>query len=238
MVPRTEAEQLDLARAFARRQGWLAETPSHFADLWLSKSGLVRFDSGDEVCRLGEATDGIYGVVSGSVALALTQGATVRNPVTVHLPGSWFGETELLETSSARGFFFANRQCELLAVPRAEVLRMAEERPECWRWLGLLSVRQIRTGLETLEDIRRRNAAARIAATILSIGRVRWRGNMPEPSNEIVITQGELAALSVVSRASVVQLLNEFENAGLIKRLYGRIRLTDATNLRKIAAQR
>jgi hypothetical protein len=69
-------ESLDKHAAFeiAFRKGWLSQTPASFQRAVLDRCLLERFETGTPIYSIGDEPGGMYGIVSGSLAISVTSG--------------------------------------------------------------------------------------------------------------------------------------------------------------------
>lgn len=220
------------ARAFLKRRGWLRGTPSRFADALLMRCQLRSAERGETVYRIGAPYDGLFGVVSGGFAFEIAP--YERGPNLAHFfrPGFWFGEAESFDSRQQIATIVATRHSSLLHLPLAELRRLAGEEPETWRWIGQLCAQHLELTLGVIDDQMLRDPGERITAILLRLADVRQADNPEDPNPVIDVTQSDLAQLATVSRATVVEKLQELENAGHIARTYGRVTLLDPGAMR------
>lgn len=215
------------------QHGWLAETPAPFADKVLRRCRIASIERGNCAYRLGEATDGLRGIVSGGFAFDIAMHE--RGPHLAHMfrPGFWFGELELFAGIPKIASITATRPSIILHLDQSCFMDLVAEEPETWRWVGLLSSQHLALALGIIDDASLRNPGQRIAALLLRLAGVRNSDNPHDPQPELDITQDDLAHLATVSRTTVVAHLQDLEKARLIDRDYGLVTLLDPARMRQ-----
>ena len=182
--------------------------------------------------RIGDAPDGLFGVLSGGFAFEVAPHE--RGPTFVHLfhTGAWFGEAELFDGRPRIATIRATQRSSLLQLPLAALRDLAATSPNMWRLLGFLSANMLQLALCGVDDLMIRDSGQRIAAILLRLASVRLSEvEFVDPDQDISITQDALAAIANVSRATVAQHLSDFERAGLVTRSYGDVRILDSGRL-------
>ena len=223
---------LKKARSYLKQHGWLANTPSAFADALLARCTFGTAERGQCPYQLGNPTDGLRGIVSGGFAFEIAPHE--RGPHLAHIfrPGFWFGELELFAGVPKIAMITATRPSVFLHLDQQAFTDLVTENPGAWRWIGLLASQHLELALGVIDDGSLREPGRRIAALLLRLADVRNCDNPHDPRPELDITQSDLAHLATVSRATIVAHLDELEQLGLIARSYGRLTLVDPAALR------
>ena len=114
-------ESLDKHAAFeiAIRKGWLSQTPASFQRAVLGRCLLERFETGTPIYSIGDEAGGMYGIVSGSLAISVAP--REMGPYTAHFatPGFWFGEAAAFTRQPRRVGVTATRDSVLFAFASA-----------------------------------------------------------------------------------------------------------------------
>jgi CRP/FNR family cyclic AMP-dependent transcriptional regulator len=230
-------EQLLKARHFLGEVGWLAERPVEFRKAVLSRCRLSVLEKGASLYRIGDFPDGIYGVASGGIAAEIAPNESGPHFLHVFRAGSWFGEAALFDDGPRLVTMVATRPSQCLHLPRFELREIASMDPNTWRWLGVLSVAQLKLALGIIADLMIRPPGPRIAAILLRLAGVRLKSKLDGNSLELDVTQKELAHISNLSRATVGNQLDQMQADGLIRRNYGHLTLLDPSALRRLVAE-
>jgi len=195
-----------------------------------SHCGAVR---GEIVYRLGEAPDGLRGVVSGGFAFEIAPHE--RGPNFAHLfrPGFWFGEAEMFDGRPKIATIAATRESVYLHLSRSQLSELIAEDLETWRWLGLLGGRHLEIALGIIDDSTLRHPGHRITAILLRLASVRLADIADDPQPELDLTQSDIAHLATLSRATVAEHLDKLEREGLVSRAYRRLTILDPAGMRE-----
>lgn len=235
MAAHLSAGDLEVARAYLGRHGWLTETPASFRAALLARCTIRIQPRGSVLYRVGEEPLGFFGVFSGCIAVGTTAHERGTSFVNSFRPGSWFGASAMLKGCRRLGSAVARRPSRCLHISAADFKVLASVDPEAWRWLGALCFANVEIGLGVVDDLTIRASDRRIAAILLRLAGVRKKDVPEEPQPELELTQDELAHLTNVARATAADYLSRLESQGLIARTYGRVRLLDPAGLRRLA---
>jgi CRP-like cAMP-binding protein len=185
--------------------------------------------------HFGDAADGLYGLISGSVRMDTAW--SNHGPTTLNLfhSGSWLGEAEFLADSPRITSLVALRPCECLFIPRQTIEAIARERPEFWRGIGYLAFEHLSLAVAAMDDLTIRSSSARVAAVLLRLCGARLGTSDQAFSSELDVTQTELAQMANLARSVIGRHLEDFEQSGVIRRTYGRLQIIDLAGLRAAA---
>lgn len=218
------------ARDILGKRGWLAATPEHFRDAILARSALRKVRRGEPVYRRGEPAGGLWGLVSGRLAIEvapLDRGSLLGHFVG---PGFWIGAAALVTGDPRQVGLIATRASTLLHLPMAEFEAIAAADPQAWRWLAVLPIQQAMLAIGIAEDLIIRDPRHRLLATLLRLAAQRGPRADAEPQ-DIAVSQENLAAIVNLSRTAVGLMLRAFEAEGLVERRYSSIRIVDTEAL-------
>jgi CRP-like cAMP-binding protein len=222
--------QLDMI--FARR-GWLSRQPDAFRSRFIAMGRLVTLARGAPVFHTGDAAGGVYGIVSGGVAVL--GGSQWQAPVLSHIErtGDWFGHGPVLSGRERILTFMAAEPTVLLQVPLEQLRPQLRSDPDFAARLAQMADASTETVIRVARDLLIRDSAQRLAAVLL---RVTAMGEVPPADPEgYAITQSELGEMSNISRHQVNRILGRLRRAGLIDVGYHHIRLIDVPGLRAFA---
>jgi len=215
----------------ARGRGWLASTPFDFQDRVAARADLIRIAAGQYLFDAGDVTGGLFGLVRGRFDFHLT---TLGDPETLAFmgqPGIWVGDIAAVVGGKRIMSIVAHGPCDVLRLPRAEMLRILQEAPDSWQHIAELLAQNFARAIETIEYLRCPDPARRIAAMLLSL-----TGNRPpEP---IRLSQGEIAEITRLGRTAVQAAQAELAEKGLVRRGYASVEIIDVAALRQFAETR
>jgi CRP-like cAMP-binding protein len=212
----------------ARARGWLATTPPEFQDRVAARADLIRLSAGQSLYATGDDSGGLYGLVSGRLDIHLTTLGNLETLAFIGQPGIWVGDIAAVMGHKRVMSIIAHSPCEILRLPRAEMLRILEEVPSAWLHIAEMLAQNFARAIEMIEYLRCPDSTRRVAALLLSLN-----GNRPpEP---LRISQIEIAELTHMSRTTVQAALTELADAGLIQRGYASIEIADPAALRRFA---
>ena len=109
------------AKDIVSREGWLSHLPASFRDTVLDMSSLRTLKAGTALYSVGDPPAGMYGLVAGSLALAIAPGE--RGPYVAHFirPGTWFGEVAALIEQPRRVGLAATRDSAVFHLPQPAI---------------------------------------------------------------------------------------------------------------------
>jgi CRP-like cAMP-binding protein len=216
------------AAVFAAR-GWLAGEPEALRARILREGIAVDVPAGACVFRRGDPPTGLYGIVSGAVAVEGGHGR--QSPVMTHVfrSGDWFGLTAVLDGSPRVLTYRVLEDARLLLVLRAPMLALMEADPRVARRVVYLAEIGSRIGTWAVRDLLTQDAGRRLAAVLY---RVTGAGEIaPGGPDGFRLTHQQLGEMANLSRHHVGRKLAALEAAGWIACGYNRIRLLDAEGL-------
>ena len=224
-----------------RNVGWLSGTPVEFQHAVLERCLVKRLGRNAVVYSVGEPIEGrasgLWGVVSGGVALEIAPGE--RGPTFAHFarPGFWFGASAVLTRRARMLRAVATRPTTLVTLTTSQFDQIATRMPLAWRWLGVLAVEHLQLSLTAMDDLMIRNPTGRAVAMLLRLAG--HRGGSPEcaPTCEVDVSQESLAVMANLSRSTVGGILRSLEKAGLLEVRYRLIRLLDPERLAQFIAE-
>jgi CRP-like cAMP-binding protein len=205
-----------------RRFGWLADTPTEFQDLVLRKSDRITVAQGVTLFHPGDDAGGAIGVIEGFSDLHVEGGGSDETLSHIVGPGYWVGGVAALTGRPRRIGMVARTTLRLIRLPRAEILRMTDQVPECWRHFSGLASFNLATAVDIVDSLRRSDPAERLAMVLRNLNH-----SAPTAGGELAVTQADLASLASLSRSSVNRALGVLATHGMIEQGYKTISLPD-----------
>jgi CRP-like cAMP-binding protein len=238
---RLEIRPRTAAAAALQEVGWLSRTPAEFRSAVLDKCRVKRFSRNGVVYSVGEPMEGwasgLWGVVSGGIALEIAPGG--RGPSFAHFarPGFWFGASAVLTRRARMVTAVATRPTTLVTLTTSQFEQIAARMPLAWRWLGVLAVEHLRLSLTAMDDLMIRNPTERAVAVLLRLAGHRGGFRDCAPTVEVDVSQESLAVMANLSRSTVGGILRSLEKANLLEVRYRLIRLLDPELLAQFLAE-
>jgi CRP-like cAMP-binding protein len=194
---------------------------------------------GSVLFRTGDASDGLYEVVSGKVKLSRLPGETPDHPANRHesllrlvSTGMIFGEIAVFDDGPRNATAVAVTKAVVRRYAQADIHRLVRHHPDLADACLAHVTRRLRFSLERTTDIHIHDGAARLVKAILLLGQ---RFGQKDGARLLVrhdLTQAELGAMTGLSRETVSKLLAELAQNGLLKVGTGRILVPDEDALR------
>ncbi len=222
----------DLDAVFAAR-GWLTEHPAEFRSLLIGEAVPLAVRRGTCVFRRDDASNGLYGLVSG--AIGVEGGHRHQTPLLGHVlrSGEWFGIKALLHGGPRELTYRAIEPSKLIFVPRAQLVPLMQKDPAIAVRVGQLAEIGNRLGSWIARDLLTPDAGRRLASVLF---RVLGSGEVaPDDSQGFWLTHQQLGEMANLSRHHVGRKLASFEAAGWIACGYNRVRLLDPEGLAEFA---
>jgi CRP/FNR family transcriptional regulator, cyclic AMP receptor protein len=226
-APNNESEARDLMG----RIGWLSRTPESFRMNVLRRSRLLRIDTGQPVYKLDDPPGGIYGLVSGGVAVTIAP--QEHGPYFAHVMGvgAWFGLAAAMNRHSRTVGLITTRPSSLLLLPMAEFDTLVAEDPGVWRYFAVLALINSNIAMSAVDDLLIRDPARRCVAGLLRLAGLRNSTGLSPVLHEVDVTQEELAHLSNLSRNATGSVLRDMQKRGFLELAYKSIRILNAAAL-------
>ena len=189
---------------------------------------------GARLFSAGAPPGGIYGVVSGGIAV---EGCTAWHPPRmghVHREGHWFGHGPALNGGNRTMGFRALEDSALLHVPLTALRREMRADSEMARLVGQMA--DLGTSLASWVacDLLISSAPRRVAAVLLRVTGAH-EGVTPSAPDGFLLTQSEIGEMANASRLHVNRVLGQFAENGWIAKSYKHLRLLDAPALMRFA---
>jgi CRP-like cAMP-binding protein len=221
-----------LERIFAER-GWLSRQPPAFRTRIIAMGRLVTLATGAPLFHIGDNPGGVYGIVSGAVAVL--GGTRWHVPALAHIEraGDWFGHGPVLGSSERTLSFQAFEPSALLHLPLDQLRPQIQGDPDFAARLAQMANASTDTVIWTARDLLIPDSGRRLAAVLL---RVTAMGKVPPADPRgYALTQAELGEMANISRHQVNRTFAVLQRAGLVEVSYNRVRLIDVEGLMAFA---
>jgi CRP-like cAMP-binding protein len=221
-----------LERTFSAR-GWLSRQPQAFRARIIAMGKLVTLATGAPLFHMGDSPGGVYGIVSG--AIAVSGGTRWQLPALAHIEraGDWFGHGPVLGGGERILTFQASEPSILLHLPLDQLRPQVQADPDFAARLAQMANSSTETVIWMARDLLIRDSGRRMAAVLL---RVTAMGQVPpSDSHGYALTQAELGEMANISRHQVNRIFGVLQRAGLVEVSYNRVRLVDVEGLMAFA---
>ena len=215
------------------RSPWFARQSSDLRSALMKRARISELDRGQWIYGTGDALNGLYGVLSGSVHLLMTLAEGDTRLIEVVQAGQFFGQPARFGGGPRLVTAIAGEPSTLLHVPDHALAEIARSEPDVWRNFTTLLYAQLAGALHlaaaTIHLPPHRRVAARLAM-LAAAARPRTYG---EDGIEVRVTQSQLAELTGLSRKTVNGHLASLARTGVIALHYRHIVVRDLAVLRK-----
>ncbi|MEF9671728.1 Crp/Fnr family transcriptional regulator [Pseudomonas sp. PCH446] len=213
---------------------WFNHLPAHLQDSLLAAAKGRRLTPGQRLFQRGDPPCGLYAVLEGSIRVgAVSEKGKEALLGVIELP-YWFGEISLFDGLPRTHDAYAVGHTILLQVPQDILLKLLDERPEYWRQFALLMSQKLRLTFIGLEQLSLMPAPARLAHRLLLIAE--GYGELNRSRQLLEVSQEQLAAMLSLSRQTTNQILQDFQQQGILRTNYGGIEILDLERLRAMAS--
>jgi CRP-like cAMP-binding protein len=171
-----------------------------------------------------DTAEGLFLLKKGRVRLTRITPSGKKLELEVLEPGTFFGEMPLLGERMRKAQAEALEDCTLCVMSQADIERLVLDKPQvAVRMLEVVG-RRLSDSESRLEELAYRSVPARLAATLLRLGRA--HGDLIEG-----ISHQELADMIGAYRETTTKILDEFRAAGYVELGRRRIQIRDVAGL-------
>jgi CRP/FNR family transcriptional regulator, cyclic AMP receptor protein len=218
-------------QALFRLHPFFASLSPHDAETLLRHTHLRRLTAGQEIFHKDDPGDGLFGVLSGSVAFTLDSADGKELTLNVLGPGEFFGEIALLDGKGRSATAQAREDSELLFIPRGDFLAFFSQRPQAMIGIIELLCARLRLATDRAADTAFLDLSRRLAKRLV------WLLDGAPPPAAVRISHAELASMLGVSRERVTRQLSAWSSKGILDQGRGRIVVRDRGALEHVLAR-
>lgn len=189
-----------------------------------------RYGAGEHLFVQEDASDRVYGVVSGTVEISIYSPGGRKLVANIEQSQSLIGEIGALDGGPRTATARCLTNCELASISRAQLFDRIERNPPLARAMIELLCTRLRWVSAELGDQALLGIEARLAKRLIFLS-----GFMTDQEGWIPISQSDLAEFLGATRESVNKTLNDWRGRSLIAIRRGGIRVLDTNALRDIA---
>jgi CRP/FNR family cyclic AMP-dependent transcriptional regulator len=213
---------------------WFGALEPAFQEAVLASSRVKLLGAGETVFHRGDASDGIYCVLSGAVCFGAIAPSGRGSIVALAEAPQWFGEVALFDGGARTHDAWADIASTLLHLPLRHLTKILVDDPGRWQHLGRLLVRKLRIALALHEDMALEPPRVRLARCLIHLLEG-YGARKAEPSCHVRVSQERFGMMLSLSRQTVNELLRLMEQEGIIQCQRGGVRVLDAGRLREVA---
>ena len=188
---------------------WFSRQPEPLRTALVTEAQEAHVGAGHWIYDAGESASGLYGALSGSIAMHI--GLENEEPTLISIigPGRFFGYTGRFLGGRRVATAVAREPSTLLYLPERSLEAIAQKQPDIWVRLAELSSFHVVAGFR-LAVANTRPAAQRLAIHLHLLAA------QFSPSTLLPITQDELSEMTGLSRKTVNRVLADFERDGIL----------------------
>lgn len=221
---------LTRADAAALRAGkWFAGLPPSLAENLLRAAEVVRLRAGAMLFARGDANDGIYGMLDGTLRFGSSTESGREVVFALAQPPQWFGEVSMFGGRRTHDAW-AESASRLAFVRRSRMSRLLADEPVLWKYLGQLLCHKLELAFETLESSATERPRVRLAQLLVALS-TGYRQRRDGAHLKLNVSQERLGTVLSLSRQTVNTLLGALERDGAILLSRGSIRIVDLDRL-------
>lgn len=196
------------------------------------------YKRGEVIYFAGDPNTTVYLLKKGRVKLVYLDEHGHKFTLAICRPGQPFGELVLSERREPYRFIAqALEDSELCLIPKDDLVRFAQERPQLalrlTKWVG----DQLRELQIRLEDLLFKDVPTRLVRLLERLARDEGQQTPGGIEIGLKLTHQEIAELIGSTRETTTLLLNQLRRAGVLQRRRGRLIITDLQKLQTITAQ-
>jgi CRP/FNR family cyclic AMP-dependent transcriptional regulator len=200
-------------------QGWFSRVAEGRRRALLAQGRSHGLADGARVYRVGDASDGLYAVLSGEVRLINYPGLGKQLLNLIVRPGRWFGELSTIDGRPRPHDAICVGPTQVFHVPMPAIVALGRDDPGLYHDIAILSCDHQRTSLERIALMWGCNSEERLVWLLNDFAALD-----PETGGWVVgIKQEDLAGMVGVSRQRLNRLLKDLEQAAMIRPAYGKI---------------
>jgi CRP/FNR family cyclic AMP-dependent transcriptional regulator len=181
----------------------------------------VRCRAGDVIFDMGSEGESMMAVLAGTVRISILSPQGKQIVLADLTAGEVFGEIALVDGCGQAADATALTNCDLLVLPRREILVLLRQHPDLCFTLLRLVCRRLRDAQAQMTDILFFRAPVRLAKILLRGAGGRRDAEDGDCDLKLAFSQRELGDMAGVRRERVNRCLRDWEQRGMIERKGG-----------------
>jgi len=214
--------------------GWLSQCEPAFGEAVFARGRIQVLAADEPLFHPGDPSTGLYGVLSGAVAVSFS--VPEFGPSISHIlqPGAWFGETAYVRKPHIIGVR-ATRATRAVFLAARDIESLVAHEPLRWTDFAQLALLNAQLAMGAAYDLMLRDPLHRCAATLLRLAGLRHGPPLAAAQPvELDITQVDLAYMTNLSRNSVGAILRVLREKQCVDVDYRQLLVTDVEGLKAL----
>jgi CRP-like cAMP-binding protein len=227
--PQSGDSDLSVALHALAAQGWFAQRSEATRARLSGIARLRHFAKDERLYLVGDAPNGVFGLVSGSLNISYPRGD--GEDYTVHRAGAgfWFGDLALFSDQPRLVSAHAAEPTVTVHLASQDLARLVREDPRLYADFYSLTYENYALALRIISNLAIASTDKRLADRLLH--EVKARG---DADGWISVSQPELAKLLAVSLPTMQRIMRRMVKNGVVRTSYGRVCVLDRDALAKI----
>lgn len=226
MLARADAAVLETGK-------WFSNLPPALKGFLLDAAEPMALRAGTLLFARGDANNGMYGVVDGTVRFGAASASGRESVVALAQASQWFGEVSMFGGRRTHDAW-AETQARLAWVRRPALMQRLADDPALWKHLGQLLSHKLELAFEILESAALKPPKARLAELLLALATGYHQRN-DDLQLKLRVSQERLGTLLSFSRQTINALLGTLERDGAIRLSRGGVQIVNPDLLRAFA---
>jgi CRP-like cAMP-binding protein len=218
--------ELAAALATLARSGWFAGRSERTRALIGAEARLRRFGPGEALYRVGDAPNGLFGLVDGALRISVPRDDGEDYVIHRADPGFWIGDAAQFSDGGRIVTVTAAAPTMVAHVCVDALERLVEAEPLLYRDFYALTHQNFRTALRLFVNTLVPDSDLRVALRLLHQDEMAG-----QPERGVALAQAEFADLVGLSVPTLQRALRRLSDAALVDVGYGRIRILDREGL-------
>ena len=211
-------------------RGWLADMALEDRDLLMSIASVRCVPAEKRIFEIDGEPQGMIGVVSGSVRLAMKRPSGDEYVLFRPGTGFWVGHYAVLGNAPHLLSCTSAEPTVIVWLPKQPLVRLLEDKPDLFNEFSRLTYRHMRNVLDLIARITLKDSVKRVASRLL----VEDSGRR-SPDGWIRLPQPELAEMLSMSLPTLQRAMGKLAAEDLVEVGYGRVRLLDRKALKEFS---
>ena len=210
-------------------QGWFSQRSKATRARLSAIAKLRNFAKHELIYLAGDAPNGVFGLVSGSLNVSFPRGD--GEDYTLHRAGSgfWIGDLALFSSGVHLVSVRAAEPAQMVHLPVHELAGLLRDDPRLYADFYALTYENFKTAFRIISNLGIASTEKRLADRLIMEAETRG-----DADGWIPLSQPELAKLVATSVPTLQRIMRRFVSEGLVRNKYARIQVTDREALRRL----